>query len=191
MQSARQIEIVDTALHLINESGIQGLTIKNLSKRIGISEPAIYRHYENKIEILVAVLDSFSRFMGEIKTDVEKQSGSLSKIETMFTAFFTAFNENPSLVAVIFAEELFRNEPRLTEKTSEIINKNIVFLSAIIERGAQQGEIRADIPAKHMAVMVMGTLRLYVKNWQLTGAGFNLKTEGAGLIRSVITLISK
>jgi hypothetical protein len=129
--------------------------------------------------------------MGEIKTDVEKQSGSLSKIETMFTAFFTAFNENPSLVAVIFAEELFRNEPRLTEKTSEIINKNIVFLSAIIERGAQQGEIRADIPAKHMAVMVMGTLRLYVKNWQLTGAGFNLKTEGAGLIRSVITLISK
>ncbi|MCF8362814.1 MAG: TetR/AcrR family transcriptional regulator [Prolixibacteraceae bacterium] len=191
MQTARQIEIVEAALNLINENGIQGLTIKNLSKKIGISEPAIYRHYENKIEILVAVLDSFSRFMGEIKTNVEKQSGSLSQIEAMFTAFFTAFNENPSLVAVIFSEELFRNEPRLSDKTSEIINKNIEFLSGIIQKGAYEGEIREDIPAEHLTIMVMGTLRLYVKKWQLKGAGFNLKTEGEGLIRSVITLISK
>ncbi|HKK80741.1 MAG TPA: TetR/AcrR family transcriptional regulator [Prolixibacteraceae bacterium] len=191
MQTARQIEIVEAALNLIDENGIQGLTIKNLSKRIGISEPAIYRHYENKIEILVAVLDSFSRFMGEIRTVVGKQNRSLSQIEAMFTAFFTAFNDKPSLVAVIFSEELFRNETRLSDKTSEIINTNIDFLSDIIRNGAHQGDIRTDIPAEHLALMVMGTLRLYVKNWQLTGAGFNLKAEGERLIRSVISLISK
>ncbi|MDA3816795.1 MAG: TetR/AcrR family transcriptional regulator [Prolixibacteraceae bacterium] len=191
MQTARQIEIVEAALSLINETGIQGLTIKNLSKKIGISEPAIYRHYENKVEILVAVLDSFSNFMGNIKANVEKQSGSLSQIEAMFSAFFKAFYENPSLVAVIFSEELFRNEPRLSDKTSEIINRNIEFLSDVIRKGAQQGDIRTDVPANHLAIMVMGTLRLYVKNWQLTGAGFNLKVEGEKLIRSVIILISK
>jgi AcrR family transcriptional regulator len=191
MQTARQIEIVEAALSLINETGIQGLTIKNLSKKIGISEPAIYRHYENKVEILVAVLDSFSNFMGNIKANVEKQSGSLSQIEAMFSAFFKAFYENPSLVAVIFSEELFRNEPRLSDKTSEIINRNIEFLSDVIRKGAQQGDIRTDVPANHLAIMVMGTLRLYVKNWQLTGAGSNLRVEGEKLIRSVIILISK
>ncbi|MBN1768533.1 MAG: TetR/AcrR family transcriptional regulator [Prolixibacteraceae bacterium] len=191
MQTARQIEIVETALHLINDNGIQGLTIKNLSKKIGISEPAIYRHYENKVEILVAVLDSFGSLLGEIKNDVEKQSGSLSKIEKMFTAFFTAFNENPSLVAVIFSEELFRNEPQLSQKTADIINRNIHFLGTVIEEGIQHGEIRNDISSEHLAIMVMGTLRLFVKKWQLSGFNFKLNSEGGKLIRSVISLISK
>jgi len=190
MQTARQIEIVETALNLINESGIQGLTIKNLSKKIGISEPAIYRHYENKIEILVAVLNSFGTLLAGIKANVEKHEGSLEKIEAMFTAFFQAFNENPSLVAVIFSEELFRNEPQLSQKTSEIINRNIQFLKSVIEKGSQSGEIRSDIPAEHLAIMVMGTLRLFVKKWQLAGFDFTLNSEGKKLIQSIVTLLS-
>ena len=55
MKTERQQEIINVALKLINEKGIQGLTMKNLSKEIGISEPAIYRHFENKIEILLAI----------------------------------------------------------------------------------------------------------------------------------------
>ena len=43
---------MESALGLIAEKGIQGLTIKNLSKKIGISEPAIYRHFDSKSSIL-------------------------------------------------------------------------------------------------------------------------------------------
>ena len=56
MQTDRQKEIISVSLDLISEKGIQGLTIKNLAQRIGITEPAIYRHYENKIHILLASL---------------------------------------------------------------------------------------------------------------------------------------
>ena len=57
--SDRQKEIIDVSLELIAEKGIQGLTIKNLAKKIGFSESATYRHYENKTQILIAVLDFF------------------------------------------------------------------------------------------------------------------------------------
>lgn len=191
MSTPRQTEIVETALNLINENGIQGLTIKNLSKKIGISEPAIYRHFENKIEILLAVLDSFGRLLSDIKVDVEKEKNSLLKIKALFTAFFKSFNENPSLVAVIFSEELFRNEQQLSEKTAEVINRNIQYLAQIIKEGVQQDEIRKDIPADHLAIMVMGSLRLYVKKWQFSNYEFNLNSEGEKLIQSVITLLTK
>ena len=41
--SERQKEIINASLELIAESGIQSLTIKNLSKKIGLVESAIYR----------------------------------------------------------------------------------------------------------------------------------------------------
>ena len=50
--SERQKEIINASLEIIAENGIQSLTIKNLSKKIGLVESAIYRHYESKTQIL-------------------------------------------------------------------------------------------------------------------------------------------
>lgn len=46
--TVRQKQIIQQSIQLIADKGIQGLTIKNISKSIGISEPAIYRHFDNK-----------------------------------------------------------------------------------------------------------------------------------------------
>jgi AcrR family transcriptional regulator len=55
--SKRQSEIIQTAIKLIGEGGIQALTIKNLSSGIGISESAIYIHFNSKIEVIRILLD--------------------------------------------------------------------------------------------------------------------------------------
>ncbi len=80
MQTARQKEITEVALELISEKGIQGLTIKNLANKIGITEPAIYRHYDSKIDILIAVLDLFKQntehfFENELRSSLLPATG--------------------------------------------------------------------------------------------------------------------
>ena len=56
--SKRQSEIINTAVRLIGEGGIQALTIKKLSSEIGVAESALYRHFKNRTEILETLLDS-------------------------------------------------------------------------------------------------------------------------------------
>ena len=70
MLTVRQQEIVEKSIRLISEKGIQGFTIKNLAKSVGISEPAIYRHFESKIEILITILNQFvelANFLSEMR----------------------------------------------------------------------------------------------------------------------------
>jgi TetR/AcrR family transcriptional regulator, fatty acid metabolism regulator protein len=190
MQTERQKEILDTALDLISQKGIQGLTIKNLSKKIGISEPAIYRHYENKIEILLKILDLFKESSGSIFEEaLQSEFGSIHKIELLFSRHFSKFAENPTLVSVIFSEEIFRSEPALIEKIAEVINRNSQILRKIIVAGQEGGEIRNDLEAGHIAIIIMGSLRLFVKQWQFSGYKFNLEKEGQKLIDSVKLLI--
>ena len=57
----RQTEIINVSIDIIAERGIQNLTIKNISKSIGISEPAIYRHFDTKMDILLAILSYFKQ----------------------------------------------------------------------------------------------------------------------------------
>jgi AcrR family transcriptional regulator len=49
----RQIEIMEAATNRISKYGIQNLTIKTLAEDIGLSEPALYRHFKSKNEILL------------------------------------------------------------------------------------------------------------------------------------------
>jgi AcrR family transcriptional regulator len=191
MQTERQKEILDAALDLISQKGIQGLTIKNLSGKIGISEPAIYRHYENKTEILLTILGLFKDSSGKIFEDeLQKDLGSIQQIEHLFSRHFSKFSENPTLVSVIFSEEIFRSEPALIEKIAEVINRNSQILRKIIVRGQDRGEIRKDLDAGHIAIIIMGALRLFVKQWQFSEYSFNLEKDGQKLIDAIKLLIT-
>ncbi|MFW6247831.1 MAG: TetR family transcriptional regulator [bacterium] len=50
----RQHQIVDHAIEMIGEGGLSGLTMRRLSERLGVTEPALYRHFENKTAMLAA-----------------------------------------------------------------------------------------------------------------------------------------
>lgn len=192
MYTDRQLEIIETALKLIDSKGIQGLTLKNLAKKIGITEPAIYRHFDNKINILTAILDIFEQQSAALFSNNKNiQSNTLQKIQHIFEHHFQAFQQKPSLTAVIFSEEIFQNEPVLTEKIQKIIANNSQILTTVIFEGQKKQEIRTDITASDLAVMILGTLRLFVKKWRLSNYSFHLQQEGQHIINMIKLLISE
>lgn len=190
--SDRQKEIIDVSLELIAEKGIQGLTIKNLAKRIGFSESAIYRHYENKTEILVSILNFFKDNIERLfKAELNSERDAISKINNLLLNQFKIFTASPSLVSVIFSEELFRNEVILQNKVSEIMNNSFETLKLIIKGGQIKEEIRTDVQAEHLAIVVMGSLRLFVKQWTISNYEFNLTEKGNELMGSINILLKK
>lgn len=192
MHTERQQEIISTALDLINEKGIQGLTIKNLSKKLGITEPAIYRHFDNKIQILITLLDLLQNNTRVIfEAELNSDETAVRKIERLFGKHFKSFAEMPSLASVVFSEEIFRNEEKLISKISEVIDYNSRTLLDILKEGQRKNEIRSDINVDHLVVFIMGALRLFVKKWQFAKFSFDLQKEGNKLIQSVKLIISK
>src|SRR5690554_6507205 len=136
MLSDRQKEIIETSIGLIDDKGIQGFTIKNLAKEIGISEPAIYRHFDSKMAIMSTILDSFKCKMNTYhqQKDYSSSISGAHQLKEFFGMIFSVFTENPSLVSVIFAEEIFQNEPLLTSKILEIQTTNEIIIKGILSK---------------------------------------------------------
>ena len=191
MLSERQEQIIEESINLIAEKGIQGFTIKNLSKAIGISEPAIYRHFENKTQILLTILDGFTELAEMLSGLINNNKlSTVQKISFMFNKMVERFKQSPSLVSVIFSEEIFKNEDVLRRKIIKILNTNEDTLEAIIRTGQKNNEIRTDSDEKVLALMVMGSLRLLVKRWDLNGHKFDLSKEGKLLLNSIEAVLS-
>ncbi len=192
MLSERQQQIIEESIKIIDEKGIQGLTIKNLSKAIGISEPGIYRHFESKTEILLSMLNNFKEMaimLSEIMETLE--SPAIEKIRFMFSKMLELFSETPSMVSVIFSEEIFKNEEVLKIKIVEILSLHGQTLENIISKGQSAKNIRGDIDEKSLALLAMGSLRLLVKKWDMNNHNFNLRTEGNKLIDVLSKILGK
>ena len=178
----RQQEIIDVSICLIADKGIQSLTIKNISQTIGISEPAIYRHFKNKFEILMTILDTFELIAADVLNSEDiKNLSSLDKIEFFLLDRYKRCVENPKLAKLMFAEENFQDDERLAKKILSIMHAHKSEMHKVISAGQNRGEIRNDIDSISLFRIIFGPMRLLVKQWGLSGCKFNLVKEGKKL----------
>jgi TetR/AcrR family fatty acid metabolism transcriptional regulator len=104
----RQERILQETIQLISEGGIQGFTILRLASRIGVTEPAIYRHFKSKNEILQRILTLYTGFLQETIEKVSfSEQGSIDKISHILQEIVGYFLRNPRMISVIYAEEIF------------------------------------------------------------------------------------
>jgi AcrR family transcriptional regulator len=192
MLSERQQQIIEESIKIIDEKGIQGLTIKNLSKAIGISEPGIYRHFESKTKILLTILNNFKDMAMMLSGMMDTfEATAVEKMDFMFSKMLELFSVTPSMVSDIFSEEIFKNEEILKNRIVEILNLHAKTIEKIIAKGQLEKNIREDVDKKSLALIAMGSLRLLVKRWDLNNHNFNLSKEGEKLITVLSKILEK
>ncbi|HOY31226.1 MAG TPA: TetR/AcrR family transcriptional regulator [Bacteroidales bacterium] len=188
--SVRQKEILESTVKLIGEGGIQALTIKNLSQKIGVTESAIYRHFKSRTEILETLLETIREHISVRYLMVAKSDKHVfERLEDMMIYQFEAFISNPSYAIVILSDGLYKNESCLCDKIFSIMEMARQTFIEVIRDGKKSGEIRNDIPDEQLAFVIMGSIRLMINQWSLGGFNFDLRKKGKELLNTIIILI--
>lgn len=183
----RQKEIIEKAIKIIAEEGIQSLTIKNLSKAVGVTEAALYRHYENKQSIIMSIIDHFEKFSKIVPG--EDISSPFDAIKEFLMSRYDKFISNPELSKVMFSEALFLNDKEISERMRMLIHGHRKELEALIDSAKKKGLIKNDIETRSLFRMIVGSMRLLVTQWCFNGYSFDLKKEGVNLWNNIELMI--
>lgn len=191
--TVRQIEIMEAATNRISNFGIQNLTIKTLAEDIGLSEPALYRHFKSKNEILLSLLEYFKV---EMKTRI--QSISLKPTDTaadeliaIFNSQLQTFTKKPAIVSVIFAEGIFHFDESLSKKVAEILDMMQDFVKTNITKGQEKGQYTELIDSSTLTTIITGAIRMTILKWKLSGHKSNLIKEGRTVLEGILKMIEK
>lgn len=191
--SDRQIEIMEAAMEIIDRRGIQELTTKNLAQDVGLSEAALYRHFESKHAILLGLMNHFT---GEMKDRVvaiaSKEERSPSElIRDIFLSQLKTFVQKPAIVQIIFAEGIFQFNKELMQKVADMMEMMQQQLERIIKQGQQDGSFRDFAGPSTLATIIMGSMRLAVMKWKVMGHKTDLVKDGMKVLNGVLMMVEK
>ncbi len=91
----------------------------------------------------------------------------------------------------MFAEELFLDDPEFSTKLMAMMHKHRNELSQRFSEAVEDGEIPAGLPQDALFRIVMGPIRLLVKQWGMTGGAFDLWKKGQELLDTLESLFKK
>ncbi len=177
--SRRQEEIMEAALDIMSAHGIQRLTVKNLARALKVTEPALYRHFKSKQDLLLSMLSMYREFLaGIVRRTGTAGPTAIEKAGALYRELFREFTVRPSLSMVMFTEEIFKYDRQLSKEVLAIIEMIHDAIEGFLREGARRGEVRSDVPSRQMSWMVMGTMRLVVTKWRISGYALDLAGEG-------------
>lgn len=153
----RKEQLILTTIDIIDELGIQKLTTREIAKRQQISEATLFRHFKNKNELLIAVLDYFIQFDSDILDSTKlHQLGPTEALIYLITTYAEYYENYPAITSVLLDFNVLMNEEELSGKMIEIQENRIATIQLMIDEAVHAGELREDMDTKMMAIMIYG-----------------------------------
>lgn len=149
--------LIDEAFAVIEESGVEGLSLREVARRLGVSHQAPYKHFPSRDHILAAVVARcFQEFAAHLEARPRRQD-PFADLGEMGLAYLAYARENPLKYRLMFNSPL----PEGAEHVEMLAEARYGF--ALLHERLKTMALRDPgdgiaEPAKHDALFILSTL---------------------------------
>jgi len=171
--------LVTAAVELIELNGVENLSLRDVSKRVGVSPGAPFRHFKSKAELLTAVAEqSMSRVTQAVEKALItcKDDDPIRRLTAIGHGYLDWALGNPTHFQIISSRTLidFQGSKTLVKQNEDIRR----LMLEIVAKGQTTGHIRNDASPHEVVVnaraFAYGLARMAVDGhfpeWRVTGA---------------------
>ena len=155
-------KIINAAADLILEEGLDATRISKIAKRAGLTDGALYRHFDNKDDLLAEVYLDIAK---EIEGHARRFSQQEGTAEERFTGFlenlFGSFLKRPE--RLVLFETLNRATSVYKEKKASTLKQTLSLLTKLLDEAKADNLIRRDIHNDIIIAAVYGALSQMVR----------------------------
>lgn len=172
----RKETLVITAIEIIHEKGFQGLSTREVAKREGISEAAIFKHFKTKNDLVLAVLDLYSQYdEALVESAVSKGLTPREMLFHIYEGFLNYYENYPEITAVNLAYGCIVYEKDLKEKINKIGVERAKIIRSIIQKAIEAGELASSTDSEILTDQIMGTAERIILKWRYHNFSFSLR----------------
>lgn len=179
----RKAEIVAATLELAFEMGPEGITTERIARKVGVSQPALFRHFPRKEDIWDAVIDwigeQLARRWGQV---LDGHADPLEQLHMILRVLLGTIQRTPAIPAILFSRELHVRNQTLRRALTGLMQRLHDLLRDILTLGVRSGTWRADLHIAEAAFVIIALVQGLAVRWSLSERSFDLVEEGERLL---------
>jgi AcrR family transcriptional regulator len=150
---AKRQNVMDAALKLFVEKGIEGTTTREIAELAHAGEGTMFRHFESKEELAWHLFnENLSAFVRHLEEAIAGQSTAKGKIRSMVEAGFTLYETDPILCTF-----LLLTEHSAARRMPPGYKTPINLILEVLEAGQKTGEVK-PMNSHLAAALVFGAI---------------------------------
>lgn len=172
----RKERIIFTAIDVISELGVQSLSTKLIASKENISESTVFKHFQNKNILMLAVLDYYAQYDLDIFESIQLKR--LSAVEGLryYIEAYTAYYENyPAITAITQGLNEMRYNEELIDRVDEILNARTNCLLELVKACCRENALNHAVEPELVVDIILGTVNGIILRWRSEQFKFVLK----------------
>ena len=188
----RKAQIVAEVLRIADEIGPDRLSTTDVARAIGISQPAIFRHFPTKGALWLAVAEEISdRLQRDWAAAEAEASGTHTRLKALIGAQLSAIAETPALPSILFSRELQVENNALRDVFRGLLGAFQGRLVDAIRDLQATGDLCRDVSPEDVAILLTSLVQGVAIRWTLGARGFSLVHEGLRLFDVQVELLRR
>jgi TetR/AcrR family transcriptional repressor of nem operon len=167
LRSKTADQILDLAEHLIQTRGCSAFSYQDIAEVLKIRKASIHYHFESKTDLVIAVIDRYTRRFDEAMQNIarDESATSMSMLEHYVQPYACG----------ALSGEMLALPRELRERVARFFKSHQQWLTQILARGAARGEFELAESAGKTARLVFGALQGALLVQRTTGDSSQLK----------------
>jgi len=154
---SRKHQITHTVLDLVAKHGAEEVSAQLIADAIGVSQPAIFRHFATKEAIWLSVMDWLEDRLTSIYQDagVNGSEPGVVILTQMFHGHIALIERHPALAKLVFADHLRSAYPAVQRRFAKMHKGYWRRLVQLIDQAKAEGDIPSAMPSEDAATMFL------------------------------------
>lgn len=182
----RQAELVQAALTLMAQKSPAEVTTGELAQAVGITQGAVFKHFESKEAIWLAVLAwAHQDLIGRLhKVAQTGQPNALRALRAVFMAHIGFVQEYPGVPRLIFQELQHAHATPIKGKVQQLMADYRALISDLLIQARDDGLTAVEIDPQGAVVLFMGAIQGLVMQSLVKGSLMHM-TEQAKAVFNI------
>ncbi len=117
MKESTKDRLVTAAAQLLDQGGIEAVTLRGVAELVGVSHNAPYKHFEDRSALLAAVAErDFIRLRIAFEHALDRSEGAGTALRAALGSFIDYGFQHPARYRLLFSDPSLPSDGRLKEK---------------------------------------------------------------------------
>jgi len=179
----RKREIVQVALLIAFKVGPAQLTTGMIAAELGLSQPAIYKHYPSKNDLMAEISQYLSQCITEnIATTSHIKDAPVERLKQLVLEHLKLLKEYPALPEFMILRDKNEGHINMHDTIQDTMIAFNVALEAEVKAAIAQDQFRESLNAMDATILIFGVIQSLVLRMLVSRNSSVLTTDGARLL---------